>query len=76
MQCRLVVYGYLFTRVDVAKREEKDVSINYLHVTVRLAGMVNVMRPIPAFAAIETPAIVYGADPKPAPLRSAIRLGV
>jgi len=52
------------------------VPIEDLQVTVRLAGMVNVMRPIPAFATIETPTIVYGADAKPAPLRSAIRLRV
>ncbi len=38
--------------------------------------MVNVMGPIPAFAAVETPTIVDGADAKPAPLRSAVGLRV
>lgn len=62
MQSIFVVDSNLFTRSDVAQGEEQDVAIDGLHVSIRLARMVDVMRAVAASAAIKTPTTVDVAD--------------
>lgn len=51
-------------------------AIEYLHVTVGFAGMVNVMRAVPSFASIETPATIDCANTQSFSARPAIGFGV
>ena len=37
VECRLVVNSYLFTRFDIAKRQKKNVTVEYFHERIRFA---------------------------------------
>ncbi len=62
MQRLLVIDCDLFAAIDVAQREEKHVAINGFHVSVRPAGVIDVMGAVSATSAIETEAAVNIAD--------------
>jgi len=51
-------------------------AVKNLHVGVGLAGMIDVVGAVAIAAAVETPAIVDGADAQLAPARPAIGLSV
>lgn len=62
MQRLFIVDRDFFTRVDVAQSEEHYVAKDGADVGIRLAGMVNVMRPVAAATAIDAPDAVNIAD--------------
>ena len=64
MQRRFIVDGDFLTGLDVAQRDEKDVPVKDLHVGIRFAGMVNVMRAVTPTAAVKTPALINRANAK------------
>ncbi len=76
MERRLVVDGDLVARLDVAECDKENMAVEYFHVAVGFAGMVYVMRAVPALAAVETPAIIDRADTESAPPGAAISFGV
>ena len=76
MECRFIVDGDLLARFDIAQSNEEDVAVDNLHEGVGLAGVVDVMRPITAAAAVEAPAIIDCADAQSFAAGSAICLGV
>ena len=50
--------------MDIAPRDEQDVTVENLHVRIRVARVIDVMRPVAADAAVEAPVGIYGTDPK------------
>jgi hypothetical protein len=62
MQREAVVNGYLFARMDVAKREEEYVTTHAGHERVRFARVIDVVRSIPASTSVQTPSFVDSAD--------------
>lgn len=76
MERRLVVEGDLLTRLDIAECNEEDMTVEYFHVAVGLAGMVYVMRSVAALAAVETPPIIDCADTESAPPGAAVSFGI
>ncbi len=77
MQCLFVIDRNFFAGLDVAEREEEYVAVEDLHVGIRLARMVDVMRAIAAAAAVPAPAMIDGADPQhPAILSPPRSLGI
>ena len=74
MECGLIVDCNLFTLSDVAQGNEEDVFVENLHVGVRFATMVDVMRTVSAIAAIQTPAIIDRADAELSSAGSPVRL--
>lgn len=76
MESGFVVDGNLLTRSNIAQRNEEDVTVKYLHVAVRFAGMVDIMRAVPSLAPIKTPALINRADTQSSPACSPISFGV
>lgn len=76
MERRLVVDCDLLAGADIAACEKEDMAIEYLHVSVRFAGMIDVMRAVPALAAIEAPAIIDRADTQTSSPGTAIGFGI
>lgn len=72
----MVVDRDLFAGFNVAQGDEQDVAVKNLHVGVGLAGMVDVVGAVAIATAVETPAIVDGADAQLATAGPAIRLGI
>lgn len=62
MERRLVVECDLLARLDIAECDKENMAVKYFHVAVGFAGMVYVMRAVPALAAIEAPEIIDCAD--------------
>lgn len=62
MESGFVVDGDLLTRPNIVQRHEEDVTVENFHVAVRFAGMVDVVRAVPTFAPIKTPAVINRAD--------------
>lgn len=52
MQRRLVIDGDLFTRTNVSQCDEQNVLVENLHEGIRLTRMIDVMRSVPAAAAV------------------------
>src|SRR6266436_2254888 len=77
MKCLFIVDGYFVTGTNVAQREEHYVPIDRPHIRVRFARMVDVMSPIAAATAIDTPDPVNITDAQlcsmSTPLRFSIR---
>lgn len=76
MQCCFIVDRDLFTGLNVSQGEEENVIPNDLHEGVRHAGVVNVMRTIPAAASVKTPPTIDFADAQHLSMRSSTRFGV
>jgi hypothetical protein len=57
-----VVDGDFFAGFDVAQRDEENVAVKDLHISVRLATMIDIVGAVPPATAIQTPSIVNGAD--------------
>lgn len=76
MQSRFVVNRDLFARAYIAQGDKEDAVVQDLHERIWLARVIYVMGPIAAFAAIQTPAIIYRADPQLATLSTPVRLSV
>ena len=62
-----VIQRDLFARMDVAEREEEDVTVENLYVTVGRARMVDVMRTVAAATPVKTPVRIDSADAQFAP---------
>jgi len=62
----------LLTWTNVAKCQKEDVAIDYFHVAVGFARVVDVMRAVASAAAVQAPAIIDSADPKSSSPRSAV----
>lgn len=58
MEGFFVIDGDLFTGLNVAQSKEQHVTMKCFHVSVRPARVVDVVRAIPAAAAIQTPAAI------------------
>lgn len=76
MERRLVVDGDLLARLDVAECDKEDMTVEYFHIAIGFAGMVYVMRSVPALAAVETPPLIDSADTESAPPGAAVSFGV
>ena len=76
MERRLVVECDLLARLDVAECDKENMVIEYFHVAVRFAGMIDVMRAVPALAAIEAPALIDRADTQTSSPGTAISFGI
>ncbi len=72
MERRLVVECDLLARLDIAECDKENMAIEYFHVAVGFAGMVYVMRAVPALAAVEAPAMINCADTESASSGAAI----
>jgi len=64
MQGLFVINRNFFTRLDIAQSKEQNVSVQILHVSVRLAAVIDVMRAVAAAAAVQAPTTVNVADAK------------
>lgn len=64
MQRVLVVYCDFLARSYVSKRDEKNVVIGNLHISIRLARMIDVVSAIPAPTAIQTPTFIDATNPE------------
>ena len=64
MQGLFVINRDLFTWLDIAQSKEQNVSVQILHVSVRLAAVIDIMRAVAAMAAIQTPTTVDVANAK------------
>jgi len=53
-----VIDGDLFAASNVAQREKQHVAVNRFHVSVRRAGVVDVVGAVAAAAAVQAPAAV------------------
>jgi hypothetical protein len=73
---QFVVEGNLFARLDIPECEKQNVTIEYFHVAVRLAGVINVMRAISTSAAIEAPALINCANTEAATASPAVSFGI
>ena len=76
MKSRFVVNRDLFARLNITQGDEKNMAIKNLHVTIWLTGVVNVVRAVAPFAAIEAPAIIDRADAESAATGSALGFAV
>ena len=72
----MVVDRDFFTRLDIAQSDEKYVTVKNLHVSIGLAGMIDVVRTVSTSAAIQTPTIINCTDAQFPPRSSAIGLGL
>jgi len=73
MQCLFVVDGDFFAGVNIAQREEQYVAVQILHVGVRLARMIDVMRAVAAPGAVQTATAVDVADAQDSAVTTALR---
>lgn len=69
MQRRLVVDRNFLSRLNISQSNEEDVTVQNLHERVGRAGVINVVRPIPAAAPVKTPPFIDGADSQAASTR-------
>jgi len=76
MQRLLVVNGDLFTRLNVAAREEQHVTVDGFHVSVRLAAVVDVVSAVAATTAVKAPAAIDVTDSQLRSTRSSARLEI
>lgn len=76
MERRFVVECNLLAGAYIAKCDKEDMATEYLHVSIRFAGMIDVMRAVPALAAIETPAFIDRADTQTSSPGTAISFGI
>lgn len=76
MERRFVVERNLLAGADIAECDKQDMAIENFHVSVWFAGMIDVMRAVPALAAIETPAIIDRADTQTSSPGTAISFGI
>lgn len=76
-QCLFVINRDLFTGFDVPPGEEQHVTIERLHVGVRIAGMIDEMGSVPTTRAVQAPPTVDVADAQVQPaLGPSLRFGV
>src|SRR6185369_14166758 len=73
MQCLFVVDGDFFAGVNIAQREEQYVAVQILHVGVRLARMIDVMRAVAAPGAVQTATAVDVADAQDSAVATELR---
>lgn len=73
VECDDVVERDLFARVDVFERHEEYVAVRDAHVGVGRATVIYVMRAVAAFASVQTPVGIDGADAQLAPTTRAPR---
>lgn len=76
MKSRFIVNRDLLARLNIPQSDEKNMATKNLHVTIWLTGMVNVVRAVPTFAAIEAPAMIDRADAESAATGSAFGFAV
>ena len=70
-KCLFVIYGDFIAGFYIAPREKQNVPVQRLHVSVGVAGMIDVVRAVAAARAIQTEAPVDITDAQvPAPARS------
>ena len=72
MECLLVVDRNLFAGMNVAQREEQNVSVERPHVSIWLAAVVDVMRAVAAATAVYAKAPIDVADAQVSPLARAL----
>ena len=68
MQRLFIVDRDLFAGMNIAQREEEHVTMESLHVGVRLAAVIDVMRAVAAAAAVQTPTAIDVADAQDRPV--------
>jgi hypothetical protein len=73
---RLIVDGDFLAWLDIAECDKEDMTIEYFHVAVGLAGMVYVMRSVPAPTTVETPTLIDRADTESSPPGAAVSFGI
>ena len=73
MQSLFVVDGDFFARVNIAQGEEQYVAVQILHVGVRLATVIDVMRAVATAGAVQTPTATYVADAQDSAVATALR---
>ena len=67
-ECLFVIDGYFFAGFDVPQRKEKHVTVDGPHVSIGVAGMIDVVSAVTSARAIEAPLAVDIADAQlPAP---------
>jgi len=76
VQRRTVVNSYLLTRVDIAQGYEEDMIVGDFHEGIGLTGMIDVVRPVTAPTAVDTPAIVEGTDSQAPAVSAFVSFGV
>ena len=59
----MVIDRKFLARCDIAKRHHQNVIEGSLHVTVRFAGVVDIVRTVPTATAVQTPAAIDVANP-------------
>ena len=62
VQSLFVINGDFFSGINVAQREEQDVAAQVLHIGVRLAAVIDVMRAIAAAGTVEAPTTIDVTD--------------
>lgn len=62
MQCLFVIDRNFFACLNVAEREEEYVAVQDLHIGIRLARVVDVVRAIAPATAVPAPTMIDGAD--------------
>ena len=68
MQSLFVIDSDLFAGLNVAQREEQHVPVQVLHVGVRFAAMIDVVRAVAPATAVQAPAAVDITDAQDAPV--------
>src|SRR4030095_2536289 len=73
MQCLFVVNGDFFAGMNIPQGEEQYVTVQILHVGVRLATVIYVMRAVATACAVQTPTATDVADAEDSAVATALR---
>lgn len=73
MQCFFVVDGDFFAGMNIPQGEEQYVAVQILHVGIRLATVIDVMRTVAAAGAVQTPTTTDVADAQDSAVATALR---
>ena len=73
MQSLFVIDGDFFAGMNISQSEEQDVAVQILHVGVRLATVIDVMRAVSVAAAVQAPTAIDVADAQDSAVATALR---
>jgi hypothetical protein len=73
MQCLFVVDGDFFAGMNIPQGKEQYVAVQILHVSVRLATVVDVMRAVATAGAVQTATAIDVADAEDSAVATALR---
>ncbi len=72
----MIIDRKLLARCDIAQRHHQNAVVNNFHITIGFAGMIDVMRAIPASAAVQTPSAIDVANTQPPASPASLSFGV